>query len=269
MLNLSALVSAFCASLLLSAGAVHATTVYNNLPNPIPQNSPSLGFQSNHTSEFGDLIQLSGGPTNLTSGSILMDDKALESDYPTVGNAGGWSWPITLNIYNVDSSSGTPQAGSLIFTDTETFNIPWEPVGQPGQDFLVTFSLPSVAVPGEFIYSVVYNTETFGPNPTNDPNDGPYISLNVAVNDTAPPQIGSRPNPDSGYLNANAPQYYFDNGAGGPSGVFRQDTGYTPYSLAGEFADASTSTPEPGTLALLFYGAGAMAGLLGIKRRKA
>jgi hypothetical protein len=192
-----------------------------------------------------------------------MDDKALESDYPSVGDASGWSWPLTLNIYDVDSSSGTPQPGSMLYTDTETFSIPWEPVGQVGQDFLVTFNLPNVAVPGQFIYSVVYNTETFGPNPTN--TSGPYISLNVAVNTTAPPQVGSRPNPDSGYLNANAPQYYFDNGAGGPSGVFRQDTGYTPYSLAGEFTDAST--PEPGTFTLLWCGAGAIAGLIRINRR--
>src|SRR5579871_5098828 len=167
MFTFSSRIASLCAPLLLSCGALPASTVYDNLPSPIPQNSPSLGFQSNHTSEFGDLIQLSGGATNLTSGSILMDDKALESDYPAVGDASGWSWPVTLNIYNVDSSSGTPQAGSLIYTDTETFNIPWEPVGQPGQDFLITFNLPDVAVPGEFIYSVVYNTETFGPNPTN------------------------------------------------------------------------------------------------------
>jgi hypothetical protein len=113
---------------------------------------------------------------------------------------------------------------------------------------LITFSLPDVAVPSEFIYSVVYNTETFGPDPTGV--SGPDISLNVAANGTAPPQTGTRPNPDSAYLNANACAYYNDDCAGGAAGVFRQDTGWTPYSIAGEFT-AESSTPEPGTFGLL------------------
>jgi hypothetical protein len=250
----------FAASLPLNAG----TFVYNDLPISIPQSSPSLGFQANHTSEFGDLIQPASGPAILTSGGILMDDHALESDYAGVGTDSGWSLPITLNLYNVDSSSGTPQPGSEIYTTTESFNIPWEPVGQAGQDFLITFSLPDIAVPSQFIYSVVYNTETFGPDPFGV--SGPYISLNVAVNTTAPPQVGTRPNPDSGYLNANACAYYFDSCAGGGSaGVFRQDTGYTPYSLAGEFT-ADTSTPEPSTFALLCCG-GILGGLVVVRTR--
>ncbi len=234
----------FAASVPLRAG----TIVYNNLPNTIPQSSPSLGFQANHTSEWGDLIQLSSGPAILTSGSILMDDWAHESDYPGVGTDSGWSWPITLNLYNVDDSTGTPQPGSEIYTITEEFNMPWAPVGQTGQDFLITFSLPDIAVPSQFIYSVEYNTETFGPDPTGVA--GPYVSLNVAANDIAPPQVGIRPNPDSAYLNGNNCAAYSDNCAGGPAGVFRQDTDWTPYSLAGEFT-ADTSTPEPGTFGLL------------------
>ena len=192
-----------------------------------------------------------------------MNDQALESDYPGVGTTSGWSWPITLNIYNVDDSSGTPQPGSEIYTTTESFNIPWEPVGQPGEDFLITFSLPDVAVPSEFIYSVVYNTETFGPDPTGV--SGPDISLNVAANGTTSPQVGTRPNPDSAYLNANGCAYYNDDCAGGPVDVFRQDTGWTPYSLAGEFT-AESSTPEPGTFGLLCFG-GIIGGLVVRTRR--
>src|SRR5258706_15315416 len=62
-------------SILLAWAAVplQATSIlYNNLPNPIPPNpfppnSPSLGYQSNHTAEFGDLIQLVSGPATLAS----------------------------------------------------------------------------------------------------------------------------------------------------------------------------------------------------------
>jgi hypothetical protein len=266
MWNFKTLAPIFGAAVLFASSVpLHAGTItYNDLPVTIPQNSPSLGFQANHTSEFGDLIQLAFGPAILTSGSILMNDKALASDWPTWGDPTSWSWPITLNLYNVDSSSGTPQPGSLISTTTQTFSIPWRPASAAGQDFLITFALPSVAVPGEFIYSVVYNTETYGPNPTNDPNGGPYISLNVAVNNTAPPQVGTRPNPDSAYLNANAPAYYFDGGAGGPSNVFRQDTGWTPYSLAGEFG----AIPEPGTFGFLCCGTIVIGGVFARRRRR-
>ena len=241
------------------------TIVYNDLPNPVPQSSPSLGFQANHTSEWGDLIDLASGAATLTSGSIMMNDQALESDYPTVGDASGWSWPITLNLYDVDNSSGTPQPGALIYTTTESFNVPWEPVGDKGQDFLITFSLPDVAAPSEFIYSVVYNTETFGPDPTGV--SGPVISLNVAANDAAPPQVGTRPNPDTTYLNANACAYYSDTCSGGTFDVFRQDTGWTPYSVAGEFT-AESSIPEPGTFGLLCCGVLVIGGLLKRKQRQ-
>jgi hypothetical protein len=183
-----------------------------------------------------------------------MNDWALQSDYPGVGDASGWSWPITLNFYNVDSSSGTPQHGTLIYSTTQTFDIPWAAVGSLGanlhQDFLIDFNLPNVAVPSEFIFSVVYSTKDYGPSPTGA--DGPYISLNVGL-PTAPPQVGTRPNPDTGYMNADGCIYYFDNCAGGLTtvGSFRQDTGWTPYSLGAEF---DTAAPEPGPFGLLLCG---------------
>jgi PEP-CTERM motif len=243
---------------LLSCTQLIAGTVYDNLPNPIPQSSPSLGFQSNHTAEFGDLIQTAGGATNLTSATILMNDWAVQSDYPGIGDASGWSWPITLTFYNVDSSSGTPQPGSVIYATTQTFNMPWAPSSTQHQNFLIDFDLPDVATPPEFIYSIAYNTENFGAAPTGV--SGPYISLNVAVNSTASPQVGTRPNPDSAYLNADNCAGYSDNCTGGPAGVFRQDTGWTPYSIAAAFA-----TPEPGTLGLLLCGG---IGIVGLARKR-
>ena len=99
MTNFKSLAAIFGAAVLFASGApLHASTIiYNDLPVTIPQSSPSLGFQANHTSEFGDLIQLASGPATLTSGSILMNDHALASDWPTWGDPTSWSWPITLN----------------------------------------------------------------------------------------------------------------------------------------------------------------------------
>ena len=253
-------VCSLAAAFFVAGVRLNAGVVYDNLPNPIPQSSPSLGFQANHTSEWGDLVEPLGGAATLANADILMNDWALQSDYPGVGDASGWSWPITLTFYNVDSSSGTPQPGSVIYTVTQTFNIPWA-LGNQHQDFLFDFDLPDVAVPSEFIFGVAYNTETFGADPTGVA--GPYVSLNVAANDTAPPQVGTRPLPDSAYLNANNCAGYNDNCAGGPAGIFRQDTGWTPYSLAAEF---DTATPEPASLGLLFCGGVAIAALA-CKRR--
>jgi hypothetical protein len=261
-MTLRDLCSSVGAALFLFAGAqLNAGTVYNNLPSTIlPNSGPSLGFQSNHTAEFGDLVQLVGGAASLTDATILMTDWAHQSDYPTTGDASGWSWPITLTFYNIDSTSGTPQPGSVIYTTTQTFEMLWAPVGQNKQNFLIDFTLPMVAVPGEFIYSIAYNTETFGTSPTGV--DGPYISLNVGLNTAATPQLGTRPFPDSAYLNADNCPGYFDSCAGGPPGTFRQDTGWGsgPYSLAAEFV-----TPEPGSLGLLLCGG---LGLVGLARKR-
>src|SRR5262249_35630036 len=144
------LCSSVGAALLLLAGSqLTAGTVYDNLPNPLPQSSPSLGFQANHTAEWGDLIQLAGGATYLSHATILMTDWAHESDFPGFGDDSGWDWPITLTLYNVDNSGGTPQPGSVIYTNTQTFNMVWTPDGHTAQNFLITFDLPSVFTPAE------------------------------------------------------------------------------------------------------------------------
>jgi hypothetical protein len=246
------------AALLIAGTQLKAAAVYDNLPVTIPQSSPSQPFQAGHTSEFGDLILL-GGPATLTNATILMNTGAHQSDYPGVGDASGWSWPITLNFYNVDSSNG--QLGSEFFTTTQTFNIAWTPAGQ-SQNFLINFDLPNVATPAEFVFSIAYNTQTYGAVPTGV--SGPYDSLNVALNTTDPPQAGTRPFPNTAYLNANYCGGYFDNCTGGSAGVFRQDTGWAPYSIA-----ASFSTPEPGSFGLLLCGGIGIAGFARKRRSKA
>jgi hypothetical protein len=272
--------------LVLLAGAaapLQATSIlYNNLPNPIPPGSPSLGFQSSHTAEFGGLIQLSGGAASLTSAVLLMEDYALASNYPAIG-PDPWVWPLTLNLYNIDNSSGTPEPGSVITTVTQSFVIPWQPEDDPvncptggyqgfdgncysGLNFQVTFNLPAVAVPGQFIFGLAFNTETYGANPVGVP--GPYISLNYAFNTTAPPQVGSQPLPDTAYWNTNVASNYTDGGAGGV-GTFRQDTAWTPDSGAAEFLGTSlvTPTPEPGTFGLMGLGGIVIASMLARRRR--
>ena len=157
-------VSVLTISMLAGAAVpLQATSIlYNNLPNPIPPNSPSLGYQANQTAEFGDLIQLVSGPATLTSATLLMSDWAVGSDFPGI-YPDPWAWPLTLTLYNIDNSSGTPQPGSVITTVTQSFTIPWRPEndltncpkgGYQGFDGGVTAGstsrLPSTCLPSQF-----------------------------------------------------------------------------------------------------------------------
>src|ERR1700719_1208523 len=96
--------------------AAGAAVIYDSIPNPLPGNVPSLGYQALQTAEFGDLIQFDGTSRALSQVSIVMSDWALASDYPAFPGAGGpaWNHPLTLNLYNVDNSGPNPAPGALI-----------------------------------------------------------------------------------------------------------------------------------------------------------
>jgi hypothetical protein len=240
--------------------AAQADTLYNTIPSPLPPNLPSLGYQANQTAEFGGLVQLCcGDPHTLNSAVVAMSDWALESSWPGVGTASGFTVPLTLNLYNVGAGD---TVGSLIETVTVSALIPWRPAADPtcpnpsayragdgncynGSLSTVTFNLGGAAVPAEFIYGLAFNTETWGASPLGV--DGPYDSLNFALS-TDPPSVGSNPLPDTAYWNTATANNYADHGAGGV-GTFRQDTGWSPYTGAITFD--GTATPEPSTLLLM------------------
>lgn len=246
--------------------ALSASTIYNSIPGPLPPNVPSLGYQATQTSEFGDLIQLSGASL-LKQVTLVMSDWALASDYPSFPGAAGptWNHPLTLNLYNVDNSGANPAPGSLIATRTQTFAIPWRPPADPtcpggtawrssdgncysGLAFTVTFDFTGTPVPSQIIYGVAFNTQTWGYSPIGTP--GPYVSLNFGLADQSP-SVGSNPFPDTAYWNTQTAANYSDSGAGGV-GIFRRDTGWTPFTGAVSFETlAVTEVPTLSPLALL------------------
>ena len=248
------------------------TGMYDDIPAPLPFNVPSLGYQANQTAEFGELVQFAAGTSrSVSSVTAVMSDWALASTYGSTD--AGWSHPITLNLYNVDSSSGTPQPGSLIASVTQTFFIPWRPEAggdcgsgwraadgncYSGRAFEVTFNLNNITVPDQVIYGIAFHTNTWGYTPIGLP--GPYESLNVGLNSAAP-TVGSNPLLGTAYWNTMTPGDYTDGGAGGV-GTFRQDTGWSPFSGAVEF----DSVPEPGTAGLML--GGGLLILTGAIRRK-
>ncbi len=240
---------AFCAAAVVAAGvasaalpssaahtavraAVPSVSVYDAIPNPLPPNVASLGFQSNHTAEFGDYVHLAGTGRKLASVTVTMSDHALYSDYSSdprySGNSVSWTHPITINVYTNHLVNGVPD--QKIATVTQTTTIPWLPPGYgfSGIAFNATFDMSSlnVTLPNDVIVSVAFNTETFGSAPIGVP--GPYISLNVGAPTGNVATIGTDDNADAVFLNANNSGGYDNGCAGGVVGQFCEDTGWAP-----------------------------------------
>lgn len=222
------------ASVLGMLGATPALgqVIYNNIPNPLPGNLPSVAFEATGTSEFGDRVQFATGTGRaLTTAIVTMSSWGCQSGHWNSGDCvtapgATFSHPITLNIYNVAGNA----PGSLIGTLTQTFAIPFRPsadnVHCTGADAgkwfdaasstcfngfatNVTFDLTSqhLTLPNQVIFGVAYNTSHFGYAPigesqpcyTSSAGCG-YDSLNVGVADPAiSNSVGSNPAPNDAY----------------------------------------------------------------------
>jgi hypothetical protein len=228
--------------------ATSSAVVYDAISNPLPPNMPSVGFQATRTSEFGDHIHLAGTNRGLKTITITMSDWALYSDYSSdaryMGNSATWSHPITINVYNNHlGANGAPD--TLLATLTQMSTIPWRPVADPtclggtawkasngtcynGFAFNITFDMSSlnITLPNDIIVGVAYNTQNYGVAPIGV--TGPYNSLNVGVEGSA--TVGTDDNIDRIFWNTSTPGNYADSGTAG-AGVFREDTGWTPYTV--------------------------------------
>src|SRR6185369_9247477 len=226
---------------LVGAMSVSAQVVYDHIPNPLPPNVPSVGFQATQTAEFGDDVFLAGTDRRALSATVVMSDWAKHSDYLSMP-AAGFTHPITLKLYSVDRSGINPALGAALGSVTQSFLIPWRPEGDPtcpntgygagfawrasdgqcynGYAFKIVFDLRSLdlTLPSEVIVGVAYNTNTWGYNPIGQ--SGPYESLNVGLATGTPASVGLDVEPDAVFWNTMTPGNYTDGGAGG-IGIFR------------------------------------------------
>jgi hypothetical protein len=237
-------------SVAMTATSAGAAVVYDNVPNPLPGNVSSLGYQANQTAEFGGELGLAGTQRQDPTVTVTMSSWGC-------GTSGTWnggncvtasgatfSHPITLNFYSVLPSG---QPGGQIASVTQTFNIPFRPSasavcgdGRWSQNGTaatcfngfannITFNLAGrgITLPDNVIASIAYNTTSWGANPIGtgaacfSTSQGcGYDSLNVGL--TAPPSVGTLPRPDDAYWNTMTAANYCDGGTGGV-GVFRLD----------------------------------------------
>lgn len=218
---------------LMVSSAFSQVIGYNSIPNPLPPNMPSLGFQATATKSLGDRITLSTGTFRTLNGmTVAMSSWACETGSWNAGTCAStpnatFSHDITLNIYD---AAGT----ALLGTRTQSFDIPYRPSADPsctggdagkwqasngtcynGFAFKIEFNMRSLGItlPDTFTYSVAYNTSSYGTTPLGV--TGGYDSLNVGLYETPSggPTIGTDPNPDMVFWN----------------GAF--DSGWAPYGV--------------------------------------
>ncbi len=258
--------SALCLTICVARGS----TLYSDLPVPLPPNAPSVGYEATGAAEFGGIVGFAGGsPLAIDSVTVAMSNWAYESEWEALGTSAGYSIPLTLNLYDVGPGD---TVGPLIATETVDAFIPWRPEPDPavcpagannayqasngacynGSLSTVTFTFTSLSVPQQIIYGLAYNTTDYGSSPTGVA--GPYDSLNFALASTGA-LVGSDPLPGTAYWNTANAGDYADGGAAGV-GVFRQDQSWSPYTGAIEFD--GTAAPESGTLALMAAGLAAL-----------
>jgi hypothetical protein len=238
----------------IDSPAAQTTVAFSSIPDPLPGNLPSQPYQAQQTAEFGDHIRFAGTDRDLSSVTVTMSSWAKHSEYPLMP-AGGFTHPLTLNIYGVDNSGATPALGSLITSVTQDFQMQWRPEADPtcsggtawraadgtcynGFAFNIVFDLRSEGstLPDEIIYGIASNTQTWGYAPIGAP--GPYNSLNFALNTASGPSTGTDVEPDAVFWNTKTAAWYSDGGAAG-IGTFRRDTGWTGYVPAVRFSVTS------------------------------
>ncbi|HEX5456392.1 MAG TPA: hypothetical protein VFW77_03420, partial [Candidatus Saccharimonadales bacterium] len=245
--------------LIASAPASAATiSLYNNIPDPVPSNVASLGFEATETQEFGSQVSLDGTPGADVKVAVLMSSWACQKSTWDTGDCesalgASFKHPVTLKIYKVGPNNSV---GNLVIKHTREFSMPYRPSADSinctgadsgkwfdgascnnGKAFTIRFNLGGVDLPDKFIVGISYNTTHYGYKPIGTSADCygslhgcPYDSLNVGTNPA--PSTGSYlPSADDAYWNTYVPNYYADSGLGGV-GAFRLDsggwTGYLP-----------------------------------------
>jgi hypothetical protein len=171
-------------------------TVYDSIVDPNPGNLPSVGFEATQGYEIGNQIDLAPGGSVLDNVVVQMSswgcqqggaygtfayapDSIAQTD-PCVSTPGStFSEPITLTVYNAPTSgseaspSGTLVVpGTVLATDTQTFNISYRPSADPN------FATDCAADATEYDQSIGSFDGTWYDGATDPTTGNPYGCLN-------------------------------------------------------------------------------------------
>jgi hypothetical protein len=249
------------------AGAAAPSTIYNNIPKPLPPNVSSEGPEAYAFAELGGQVHFDGTARNNPTVTVAMSSWACQTGHWYDGTCSTptsdtFSYPITLNAYAVGSGG---QPGTKIATATKTFAMPYRPSSGTcttdstayldtasgecfhGKAFTISFDL-SGTLPDNAIFGVAYNSTHYGYVPVGESaacfssSAGCfYDSLNIGLN--SPPTVGSDPLPNDAYLFSNVAGAYCA-GDQATTGTFRIDhgcwTGFQP-AIKVEAKDADLS----------------------------
>lgn len=176
-----------------TASKAQKVTVYNSIPNPLPPNVASEGPESYAFSQLGDGLNLAGPEgRKLDQVSVVLSSWACQTGNwytATCVTTSGATFPvpITVKIYEVALGPvvAGEQAGSLLATITQTFDLPYRPssdltnckdggwydsktetcYGGLAVPITVDLSSLDVVLPSQIIVGVEYDTTHYGPHP--------------------------------------------------------------------------------------------------------
>jgi hypothetical protein len=239
-----------------SAPPATPTVVYNSIPaGPLSSMFSSLGIQPNHENEFGDGVNLTGTGNVHTVSWILRSfgcESRLSATQCVTTPGATFPVPITTNIYAVDSTAST-KVGALLGSRTQTFNIPYRPSSAPGRctskpDYFfdtvsgacvnalavrvdLTFPTGSVALPSPAIFTMTFNTTTFGYSPlgtgttcwTSSTGGCGYDQLNISASTLGGP-VGSAYDPNSVFNSVATGTATYEGGDCSPTPLYPANT---------------------------------------------
>ncbi|MEO6122974.1 MAG: fibronectin type III domain-containing protein, partial [Ilumatobacteraceae bacterium] len=200
----------------VSAAPPGPEVVYDAIGPSVAPSVQSLAFESQATSEFGDLIELAPGSRVLQDITVELVSWACEvntyqSNFCGTTPGKTFTHPLTIKGYSVAGVPGSPTVGAELFSVTQNSQISFRPsadnvhctgadigkwydgsVCRNGYAFPVTFPdavLPDIVLPGQFIWTISYNTTNFGADPIGatcvpTTNCG-YDALNVGFETTS------------------------------------------------------------------------------------
>jgi lamin tail-like protein len=233
--------------------------VFDYIPSPLPGNVASYSYESWGVAEAGDIISFEpDGPKTLLNAKVVLSvwacqvgtGWAQENTVPCVTTPGStFEQEIVLSIYDPNDDM------TMIDSRMQTFNIPFRPSSNPdcpdtvnghgygpdcflGLAHTITFDLDGgltpggMEVPNEIVYGVAWNTSDYGYQPRGTGAacaavqyaGCPYDLLNLGVEGTAPPAVGTDEAPEGIFQWSTFASAYCDGGEGGVW-VFRLDDG--------------------------------------------